>query len=146
MKHILLIIGLLIIVSITVMAQPPSWENEITLSTAITGATSAASDGYGQHLVGIYSGTVKHFLVGNDGVIIYNTLSVTGGEYPTVMSYGGKVRVTLKIGSDIKIYQSTNGGSTWPTIFTYPNPGVPIYSLDLIFPQYFGQGEKIVYL
>jgi parallel beta-helix repeat protein len=92
--------------------------------------TSVASDGYGQHLVGISNGAVKHYLYGNDGTLIYNTLSVSGGEYPVVTSYSGKVRVTMKIGNEIKIYQSINGGSTWPTIYTFPYQGVPIYNID----------------
>jgi len=141
MKHIFLIIGLVVTISYTALTQPPSWENQITLSTAITGATSAVSDGYGQHLVGVYSGVVKHFLVGNDGAIIYNTLSVTGGVYPTVTSYGGKVRVTMKISSNIYIYQSTNGGSTWSTL-PYYSPGVPVYNLDSYSE---GHGTHIVW-
>ncbi|MDI6766091.1 MAG: T9SS type A sorting domain-containing protein [Bacteroidota bacterium] len=130
MKNLILIIYVVVCVSGAALAQPPNWESLLNLGNL--SITSVASDGYGQHLVGpLTGGPVKHYLYGNDGVLIYNTLSITGGEYPVVTSYSGKVRVTMKIGNDVKIYQSTDGGSTWPTILTFtPNPVVPIYNID----------------
>ncbi len=50
-------------------SQIPSLENAVPVPI---GVTSATSDGYGQHLVGVFGGAVKHFLVGNDGAIDFS--------------------------------------------------------------------------
>src|SRR5574339_478773 len=65
----------------------PALESILTLDAAISGAKSVASDAYGQHLVGVYNGYVKHFLIGNDGAIVYQNFPASvEGDYPVVTS------------------------------------------------------------
>lgn len=144
MKHFIFIFALVLALLTTSQAQYPNWEPIVAnLPSSVAGATSAASDGYGVHLVGVYSGVVKHFYLSNDNTIIFNNLSVTGGQYPNVTFYDGKVRVTLKLNNEIKIYQSTNGGTNWATVYTYtPNPGIEVYNINAYSDGY---GTHIVW-
>ncbi|MBS4029473.1 MAG: T9SS type A sorting domain-containing protein [Ignavibacteriales bacterium] len=138
MKTSYLLLIVLFFVTIS-KSQVPDWESVTTLGTP--GATSVATDGYGQHLVGVYSSAVKHYLVGNNNVVIYNNLSVTSGEYPSVSTYNGKVRVTLKLGDYIKVYESTDGGATWPNVYQQ-NFSVTIKNIQTYWDGY---GTHIVW-
>lgn len=134
MKHTSFFAGLYVLLfSATLFAQVPSLESTKSLPAGVYNATSSVSDGYGQHMVTIDNGTVKHYLIGNNGEEIagYTQNIVAGGEYPAITSYGGKLRVTMKIGNQIAIYQSLNGGASWSSFPPYtPNPPVPIFDLD----------------
>jgi hypothetical protein len=122
-------------------AQPPSFEpiknvsnNQIVNN--LSGTTlSVVSDGYGQHIVGIYlesgQNKVKHFLIDNDGFEIPEkqyTFTVAA-EFPVVTSFSGKLRVTMKVGSEIQIFQSLDGGASWALLGSR-NPLTNIFDLD----------------
>lgn len=121
-----------LVFSASLLAQVPSLESTKSLPAGVYNATSAASDGYGQHMVTMDNGTVKHYLIGNNGEEIAGyTQDITTGEYPAITSFSGKLRVTMKQGSQIAIYQSLNGGASWSFFASYtPNPPVPIFDLD----------------
>jgi hypothetical protein len=133
MKHIAILIILLLAWNVCL---PQTWEDQITLPTAVLGASSAASNGYGIHLAGVYSGAVKEYYLNNSGSQVFGSLNVSGGEYPVVTNFNGVVRVTMKLGSNISIYQSLDGGNSWSSFAQYnPIPSgqttpVPIYNLD----------------
>ena len=122
-----------------VQAQVPSLEGLLTLPTSVAGASSAASDGYGQHLVGVYGTQVKHFLIGNDGAEIagYSTVVATGGSYPVVTSHAGKLRVTMKAGNNLSLYESVDGGAMWTSVASQ-DFGVPIFNIDASSDETYG--------
>ncbi len=95
--------------------------------------------------IAIYSQFIKHFYLSNDNNIIFNNLSVTGGQYPNVTLYDGKVRVIMKEVIDgqekIRVYQSTNGGTSWPTVLQF-NSEVPTYNINAYSDRY---GTHIVW-
>jgi len=121
-------IVIVVTMTCTSLSQIPSLENAVSVPL---GVSSSTSDGYGQHLVGVFNGIVKHFLVGNDGAIIYqDRLAVSGGEFPIVTSSGGKLRVTMKLNNNIAVYQSTDGGASWPSSF-FPSPPISVSIFDI---------------
>jgi hypothetical protein len=130
--------------SLAQIPQMPSLMRLRTLPTSVVGVTSAASDGYGQHLVGVLSGSVKHFLIDNAGneVSGYTTTVASGGEYPVVTSYGGKLRVTMKLNNNIAVYQSVDGGVNWTSFTPNPSVGVSIFDIDAYSDDY---GTHIVW-
>jgi hypothetical protein len=83
----------------SVQAQIPDLEAIRALPGSTSGVVSAASDGYGQHLVTGGSGEVRHVLIDNNGIELTayaSTIVASGGEYPVVTSYNGQLRVTLR--------------------------------------------------
>jgi hypothetical protein len=123
------------------LAQPPSFEpiknvsNNQIVNNLFETTLSVVSDGYGQHIVGIYlesgQNKVKHFLIDNDGIEIPEkqyTFTVAG-EFPVVTSFEGKLRVTMKVGSEIQVFQSLDGGASW-SLLRNTNPGTNIFDID----------------
>jgi hypothetical protein len=138
---------LLVSVLLTQTALTQGWEQLYTMPAVVAGATSAASEGYGVHLVGVYSGVAKHFWVGNDNTVVWSTLAVTAGQQPQVTSHDGQVRVAMKIidggVQKLRIYQSDDGGYAWTLLpeFTPPN-NPPIFHLYAYSDRY---GTHIVW-
>lgn len=120
-------------------AQIPNLEAIRALPNSTSGVVTTASDGYGQHLVTENSGQIRHVLIDNNGneLTAYSSIIVpSGGGFPVVTSYGGQLRVTMKQAtSDIKVYQSTDGGATWPTVFNYLAPAA-VYDIDAFSDGY----------
>jgi hypothetical protein len=122
-----------LLVSVLLMqpALSQGWEPLYTMPAVVAGATSAASEGYGVHLVGVYSGVAKHFWVGNDNTVVWSTLAVSLGDppyvAPQVTFHDGQVRVVMKMTISgvrkVRIYQSDDGGYAWTLLpeFTPPN-------------------------
>lgn len=124
----------------------PSLENSLTLPAIVNGSTTTASDGYGLHFVKLENdGSIKHYLVGNDGIELTNyrgTVSSTG-TFPILNAYQGKLRVVFNIGTEMKVYQSTDGGVNWYQInaqFIFGEGS--IYNIDAVTDFY---GTHIVW-
>lgn len=145
MKTFRAILILCVLFAQTSLSQ--GWEPLYTLPTAVAGATSAASEGYGVHLVGVYSGVAKHFWVGNDNTVTWSTLAVTGGQQPQVTFHDGHVRVVMKVivsgQQKLRMYQSDDGGYAW-TVFPdfTPDGNPPIFNLYAFSDRY---GTHIVW-
>lgn len=126
-------------------AQVPSLESQITLPAIVNGASSVASDGYGQHFVGVWNGQIKHYIVGNDGVELtaYRGTISTSGTFPVITAYPGKLRTTFNIGTQIYVDQSTDGGANWFPVGTpYPFTAGSVYNIDAYTDGY---GTHIVW-
>jgi hypothetical protein len=85
----------------------------------VNGSVTTASDGYGLHFAKVESdGSIKHYLVGNDGVELtaYRGTISSSGTYPVLNVNAGKLRAVFNIGTEMKVYQSTDGGVNWNQI------------------------------
>lgn len=108
-------------------AQPPSgWEGKVSIGIpSQTYVTAATSDAYGQHILIRKSTTFNHYLIGNDGAIIYsNTInpevSLNTEFSATITSGNGVLTVVAGDGNALKLWRSSNGGGTWSAPVTQP--------------------------
>jgi hypothetical protein len=116
-----------------VMSQIPSLEEIRVLPSSVSGSTSAASDGYGQHVVRVFNSEVQHVLLDNNGGELSQYTSVVGnGQEAVVATYPGKLRVLVKSGlQQVSLYQSDNGGTLWTLLTGQPfNAPVSVYDID----------------
>ena len=124
-------------------AQPTSgWEDQVQINIP-SGMyiTAATSDAYGQHLLIRKNTTFNHYLVGNNGAIIYsNTINpepVLNSEFNgTITSGHGVVSVVVGDGNTLKLWRSSDGGASWSTPSSPTNPTTPVYTIDAIATSY----------
>jgi hypothetical protein len=121
----------LVILAVQTLAQPGSWEPIRSLPIGSSYEVGGVvADGYGQHVIATYSGsnptTNSYFLFGNSGDLIWSqTLSLGGNwnsDHASICSHGGVLSIAIAAHLDansnrIYLFQSTDGGATWPTIF-----------------------------
>ena len=88
------------------------------------------SDGYGHHYVTVKNNRVTYYRLNNLGNQVYAAPYEfeVGTGYPAITAFydpppsSGKQRqhIVLKNGSNIELYRSTNGGSTWSFVASQP--------------------------
>lgn len=145
MKTLVLFLDLLAVCAIVLptilIAQVPDWQNAVTLQNT-TPISCATSDGYGQHVLIPNGTTFIHRLLGNDGVkITSNSEQVTpphsGGDADfgaSITSFGGVVSIVARNDTtQLKLYQSTDGGANWSSVTPYnPPSGVSCNYVDVL--------------
>jgi hypothetical protein len=126
-KNILFLLFAFLALTLRAFAQPTSgWEEKVSIGIpSQTYVIAATSDGYGQHILIRKNTTFNHYLVGNDGVILYsNTISpepVLNSEFSaTITSGNGVLTVVAGDGNAIKLWHSSNGGQTWSSPVVQP--------------------------
>ncbi|MGA9115753.1 MAG: right-handed parallel beta-helix repeat-containing protein [Bacteroidota bacterium] len=120
-------------------AQVPAWEPTISLPYAANAGTqSAFSNGYGQHVLTSHDSLV-YMLLGNDGAALYGHEDADfqyGDLGAAVTAYNGSVFLVMghpipgSPNDQIYLFQSTDGGQTWPADPLWRNVGTEVHSLD----------------
>ena len=103
-------------------SQVPDLEQKVDITSSVGATGTVVADGYGIHSITIVGGVPTHRLLGSDGKIengYTSTLNVLNPSSLQMTSFGGKLRVVMIEGNNLRLRESTNGGQSWSALASY---------------------------
>jgi hypothetical protein len=88
--------------------------------------------------------SIKYYLLNSSGTVLRSsTIETSGGAtFPSISGSNDKVYLVYKLGSNLKLYKSTNAGQSWVTLYTQSIGNNTCNGVDIVYDT---RGLHVVY-